>query len=179
MWILRKAHLAAGAVLFMSACGTGPADVTEMLPVTWDQPIPEGLDVTSEDLGSLGLPFDPVTRDVPGALVRAQMTAPGEGAATLGLLYRLVGTSSPDPRVTIYEKLNSLTMPELEQASRVGEQRELVTLGSTTGLLIQSKDVGRLIFFVGGIQFDIAGPALSVKDAVRVGEVLEAEVSRR
>lgn len=194
--------LAILAALTMSACGAeaagseGPgavipstgtsspesSDVPAGAPaITWDEPIPQGLDVSLEELSTLDLPFEPVVKSIPAEFVRAQVSHPGEGPRRLGLLYRLSagGTTSEDPRVTIYEEVTDVTEAELESASREGLQRELLKLGDTTALLVQYEGVGRIIFVVDGVRYDIAGPALTVADATRISNAIESEASAR
>lgn len=157
-----------------------PSPVLVGVPmITWDDPIPDGKDVTKEDLGSLGLPFDPVASGIPGVLVTAQVSLPGEEYPRLGMLYELsMGkTTSADPRVVIYEQVADMTQTDLEEAATGG--RELVTVGATPGLLVRNGEQGGLIFMAGGVRFDVTGPSLSIHDALVVGEALEAEASRR
>lgn len=191
------------AVVSLSACGPesanseGPipivpsstetpspeaSDVPAGVPaITWDEPIPQGLDVSLDELGTLDLPFEPIVKSIPAEFVRAQVSHPGEGLRRLGLLYRLSasGTTSDDPRVTIYEELSDVTVAELEAASREGLQRELLTLGTTKALLVQYDGIGRIIFVVDGVRYDIAGPALTVADATTISSAIESEASAR
>jgi len=200
--LIHKTVISVAAIAFLLAgCGTGtgesagasdisptatepasesPSPVPVGVPtIIWDDPIPGGMDVTKGDLGSLGLPFDPVATGIPGILVTAQVSLPGEEYPRLGMLYQLSTgkTTSTDPRVVIYEQLADITQADLEQGA-TGE-RELVTVGATTALLVQNAGQGRLIFIADGMRFDVMGPSLSIHDALVVGEALEAEATGR
>lgn len=152
--------------------------------ITWEQPIPGGQDVTQavtlDHADTLGLPFDPVTADVPGSLLIAQVSGPTDEHPRLGMLYRLsaADTTSADPRLVVYEQLSDITAADLEEAATEGE-RELVTLGDSTALLVRNADQGRLTFVTAGIRFDVMGPSLSIDDALMVSRALEAQARDR
>jgi hypothetical protein len=162
-----------------TSVGTRAGAQNEGPVINWDKPLGEGPIVadlaTAMRVGRLSFtPIQPRFSQPPTSIQVAQK--PNELA--IAFVYNFPrGRAFPtDGRVQVLETVAAITSADLLGVihNPPGPAQDFVDihLGEQDALLIQSDGIGRVQFIEAGVEFDVAGPALSVAEAQTLGRQL-------
>lgn len=152
------------------------------VPATnWDAPQVDGVATTAKDAPGRGrLSFTPRVPNFAASLTLVQVTDPAREPSaahrSVTYVYSFKGDAGfpGDARVRVEEKPTDLTDADLKELAQNPPGRpesfRIVTVGQHVALLVQddAAAVGRVMFIVNGVMYDVAGPALSPAQAIRL-----------
>jgi hypothetical protein len=141
--------------------------------INWDSPLPGGKASSTGTAQADGrLPFSPAVPQfgLRPILVQVTGTAP-TGARTVAFVYRFpLGKAFPaDGRVVVLEYQDEVTETQLEAvtANPPGPAADftVIRINGHGALLVHASGIGRVLFILHGVMYDVTGPAVSPREA--------------